>query len=107
MIMCVSAGTAIFVCASCAYFLLRAVFLARLHAVMALVVYTLLTIGADFIPGMLMVQSKAIWPFVFSGDQELEIFLAPLLTMRYLIPLLIAFVIGLVCCYKHKAKAID
>jgi hypothetical protein len=109
MVMGFSWGTAMFICTSCAYLLLRAVCQLRLHAGIASIVFVLVTIGADFIPGQLMVLSQTNWPYTsFGGDQGWFIILAPISTALYLLPLLIVFFICLlvVVCKNASSKTL-
>jgi hypothetical protein len=105
MVMGFSWGTAMFICTSCAYLLLRAVCQVQLHAGFAGIIFVLVTIGADFIPGQLMVLSQTNWPYTsFSGDQRWYVLLAPFGTALYLLPLLIIFFICLVHYARSKSR---
>jgi hypothetical protein len=105
MIVCISVGTAVFVCASGGYFSLRAVSRSRLHALMAAMLFFVLAIISAFIPQLLMVISQAWWPHAFHGDAGWNFVLAPVVTSFFLLGLSIIFIIGLVLCRHSSAKS--
>jgi glucan phosphoethanolaminetransferase (alkaline phosphatase superfamily) len=103
-VMLFSIDVAVFVCAICGYFLLQAVSHARLHAIIAVLLFVVSAIGSALIAPLMMFASKVFWPDFFRGEQGLNFIAAPVYASLLSLGLLICFLICIFFCRTNYAK---